>query len=191
MYGELVEYVDRCLAEFLRNLKKTNKWEQSMIIILADHGEAFGEDGVFQHDWSANPIDSLIEVPLVVKYPNQKYAGESYTHTVQAGDLLPTLSNEFGWGVDLPPHTRPFTEPGYRPIISKSNTAIRVTTDNGYAIRRGDSIIETSGYVTEEALDILQSSSLPAVESMSGEIPGKTEKEQIELEEMFKQLGYK
>ena len=162
-----------------------------MIIILADHGEAFGEDGVFQHDWSANPIDQLVEVPLAVKYPNNKYAGETFTHAVQTADLLATLSDVFEYEVSLPPHTKPFTEPGHRPVISKSNNAIRVTTDDGYAIQRGGSIVEIVGEVDDQALDVLRSSSLPTVESMSGEIPGLTDREQEELEDRLQNLGYK
>lgn len=191
MYGEIVKYIDRYIAGFLDYIKKSGRWEQSMIIILADHGEAFGENGVFQHDWSANPINSLIEVPLAVKYPNNKYAGEVHTHAVQAADLLATLSEIFEWNVNLPPYTLPFTEPGYRPIISKSNNAIRVTTDDGYAIKRDNSIVETSGDVDGEALSVLKSSSLPTVESVSGEIPGLTDRELNELEDRLEQLGYK
>ncbi|UWG52001.1 Arylsulfatase A or related enzyme [Halalkaliarchaeum sp. AArc-CO] len=191
MYGEIVKYIDRNIAKFFKEIQQSGRWEQSMIILLADHGEAFGENGVFQHDWSANPIDSLIEVPLAVKYPNNKYAGENHTHAVQTGDLLATLSGVFDWNVNLPRHTRPFIESGYRPIISKSNNALRVTTDNGYAIQRDDSIVETNGEIADEALTVLRSASLPSVESMSGDIPGLTGREQDELEDRLKHLGYK
>jgi len=191
MYGKIVTYIDRKIAGFFKELQREDRWEESMIGILADHGEAFGENGVFLHDWSANPINPLIEVPLAVKYPNNKHAGENYTHPVQTGDLLTTLSEVFGWNVNPPPHTRPFTDSGHRPIISKSNNAIRVTTNDGYAIQRNSMIVEKSGDIDQEALTVLRSSSIPTVESMSGAIPGLTDREQNELEDRLEYLGYK
>lgn len=191
VYGEIVKYIDRQLAGFLSVLKENDRWEESMIILMADHGEAFGEEGIFTHNWSANPIDSLIKVPLAVKYPNREYAGEIYEHPVQNADLLATLSNVLGWDVDVPPHTYPFTDPRNRPIVSKSNSAIRVTTTDGYAIRRGDSVVDIVGNIDDETLAILESSPLPSVESLSGEVPGLEDRERKELKERLEHLGYR
>lgn len=191
IYGEIVKYVDRKIAELFEFLIHNSNWENTMIIILADHGEAFGESGVFQHDWTADPVDPLVKVPLAVKYPKNKFAGETFSHSVQTGDLLATLSEIYKLECKYPPYTRPFTKSGYRPIISKSNNAIRVTTDDGYAIQRGDSIVKRSGDIGEDALAVLRDSTLPTVQSMSGKIPGMTDREQNELEDRLKHLGYR
>jgi arylsulfatase A-like enzyme len=191
IYAEIVKYLDRKISTFFKYIKNEGRWDESMIILMADHGEAFGEEGVFQHDWSANPIDSLVKVPLAVKYIQNQFAGNSYSHPVQTGDLFATLAEILEWDTELPPHTLPFTDTGYRPIISKSNNAIRVTTSDGYAIRRGDSVIKTVGNVDDRALSILRESSLSKVASMSGEIPGVENKQQEELEDRLEHLGYK
>jgi arylsulfatase A-like enzyme len=191
VYGEIVKYLDRKLTEFFAQLETRNRWQDSLVVLLADHGEAFGEQGVFQHDWTANPIDPLIQVPILVKYPNQERGGKQFDHPVQTGDLFATLSEELDWNVERPLNTHPFSDNSERPIISKSNNAIRVTTRGGYAIKRHGSIVETSGTVSSEAKGLLQSESLPSVENLLGDIPGIDKKEQAKVEQRLKHLGYK
>ena len=191
MYDEILRYIDRMLCDFFDHLKTTDRWDESMIVVLSDHGEAFGEKGVFQHDWTANPIDELVRVPLAVKYPENSDAGEVYTHPVQTGDLFATLVDVLDWDRSTPPHTRPFSDPGSRPILSKSNNALRVTTEQGYAIQRGDSIVEQVGDPDAEAVAILRESSLPRVDSLSGEVPGLSERARQDLEDRLEHLGYR
>lgn len=197
MYNELINYIDRQVADFLEYLKNTDQYRDSMIIIMSDHGEGFGEEGIFKysegvfsHQWDADPIDSLVRVPLVVKYPGGEYSGETFTHPVQNGDLLATLSEVFDWDIDSPDFTLPFTKNGSRTILSKSNAAIRVTTETGYAIQRqGKSKI--IGEVQDDAIETLENEPLPSVETKSGKIPGLDEREQEELEQQLEYLGYK
>lgn len=197
MYDELIRYIDRQLADFLEHLSNLGRYEDSMIIIMSDHGEGFGEkgifkhlDGVFSHQWDADPIDSLISVPLLVKYPHMEYGGEKFTHPVQNGDLLATLTDWFDWDVDVPDFTRPFTTPQSRTILSKSNASLRVTTETGYVIQRQENA-EVVGEVGDSAFEILNNATLPSVETPSGDIPGLDEREQEQLEERLEYLGYK
>lgn len=197
-YSELIKYIDRKLAEFFRTLRKDGRWDDSMIIIMSDHGEGFGEngifthqeEGVFSHRWDADPIDSLVCVPLLVKYPKELYSGEVFDHPVQNGDLLTTLTDFFDWNIKVPSHTQPFTETESRIIISKSNTAIRLTTKTGYAVRRQGQI-KTVGEVNPEKMKKLEYLELPAVKTTSGDIPGLDEQKQEEIEQQLEYLGYK
>lgn len=197
MYDELIRYIDRQLAGFLEHLSNVGKYEDSMIVVMSDHGEGFGEkgifkhlDGVFSHQWHADPIDSLISVPLLVKYPNMEYGGEKFAHPVQNGDLLATLTDWFDWDVDVPDFTQPFTTPQSRTILSKSNASLRVTTETGYVIQRQEDT-EVVGEVGDSAFETLNNATLPSVETMSGNIPGLDEREQEQLEDRLEYLGYK
>jgi hypothetical protein len=197
MYDELIRYIDRKLSNFFDFLEEIDRYDETMIIIMSDHGEGFGEkgifkytDGVFSHQWDADPIDSLVRVPLLVKYPSMEHGGECFTYPVQNGDLLATLADWFGWDVDVPEFTHPFTEPESRTILSKSNAALRVTTETGYVIQRqGDR--KVIGNVGDDAFDVLEDATLPSVETVSGDIPGLDEREREQLEERLEYLGYK
>jgi arylsulfatase A-like enzyme len=190
LYSEQVSYVDRVIGDFFEHLVNIDRWNESTIIIMSDHGEAFGEQGVFEHDFTAVPINELIEVPIVMKYPDNENGGEKISHPVQNADLFATLTELLGWNVNQPHYTYPFTDQSDRPIISKSNTSIRLTTKNGYAIRKGTSIVESEGDISDEFLSILRSSSLPEIKA-GGEVVGRNKREQKELEKNLEFLGYK
>ena len=190
LYDEIVGYLDRKLAALFDHLRSTGRWDDAMVVVMSDHGEAFGEQGVYNHDWTADPIDPLVRVPLAVKYPSGVHAGKTIDHPVQNADLLATLAERCDWSVETPPHTRPLLDDTRRPVVSKSNAAVRVTTDSGHAIRRGESV-DVTGDVNEEALSLLGECSVPAVENLSGDVPGLSQREQDELEQRLAYLGYK
>ncbi|GAB3670215.1 sulfatase-like hydrolase/transferase [Halopiger thermotolerans] len=171
-YGEQIRFLDRQLAAFFDDLRTADRWEDATIVIASDHGEAFGERGVYNHRWDADPIDSLVRVPLLVKFPGNERGGESYDHLVQNADVLPTLAEINDWEIDQPPHARPLTDLGGRTVVSKSNGAVRVTTEDGAAIRRRDGSTTGAASIDAEARTALESASIPAVEKLSGAVPG-------------------
>ena len=191
MYEELVAYLDRQLAEFFEQLKAEDRWDETMIVIAADHGEAFGEHGVYNHQWDADPIDPLVRVPLLVKFPGNEGGGETYDHLVQNADIFATLLTEFGWDADCPPTTRPLTDTGPRTVISKSTGAVRVTTDDGFRIRRRDGSIDGDGSIGDDAMAVLASASIPSVEKLSGNVPGRDDEERRNVEQRLRNLGYR
>ena len=191
MYDELIAYLDRQLADFFDLLKAEERWDEMMIVIAVDHGEAFGEQGIYNHQWDADPIDPLVRVPLLVKLPRNTHGGETHDHLVQNADIFATLAKEFGWTVDWPPTTRPLTDAGRRIIVSKSTGAVRVTTDDGFAIRRRDGSTNVNGSIGNDAMAILKSASIPAVEKLSGNVPGLDDEKRREVEQRLENLGYK
>jgi arylsulfatase A-like enzyme len=67
--------------------KKQPWWDRTAIIISADHGEAFGEHGMYKHAFEV--WDVLTRVPLIIKAPGAepKVIDEPRTHI----DLAPTI----------------------------------------------------------------------------------------------------
>lgn len=191
MYDEQIAYLDGQLADFFDQLKAEKRWDEMMIVIAADHGEAFGERGVYNHQWDADPIDPLVRVPLLVKFPRNRHGGKTYNHRVQNADIFTTLAEEFGWDLEHPPTTRPLTDAGRRIIVSKSTGAVRVTTDDGFAIRRRDGSTDVNGSIGNDAMAVLKSASIPAVEKLSGNVPGLNDEEHRKVEQRLEDLGYK
>lgn len=64
-----VTRLDAKLGELFAALKERGLYDRSMIIVTADHGEAFGEHGVVEH--SKDVYDELVRVPLLIKRPGQ------------------------------------------------------------------------------------------------------------------------
>ena len=74
-YRAEINYVDSQLGRIFDYLKNEGIYEESLIILTADHGEEFGEHGIYQEHWSTN--ESIQKVPLIVKPPeNESKAGE-------------------------------------------------------------------------------------------------------------------
>jgi len=69
LYLKEVEYTDGYIGQFLSYLKDNGLYEQSMIVFLSDHGEAFWEHGIDGH--ANNFYNEEIHVPFAVKLPNQ------------------------------------------------------------------------------------------------------------------------
>mgnify|MGYP006278784587 CR=1 FL=1 len=66
-YDGEIRYVDDCIERFVRGLEDRGLREKTLIVVTADHGDAFGEHGYYAHPRRLD--DELLEVPLVVDGP--------------------------------------------------------------------------------------------------------------------------
>ena len=88
-YDELICYVDEWVGRIVDDLKATGRYDDTLIIVTSDHGEAFWEHGFIAHsNW---PFEELNRVPLIVKMPHSKGAGRRVERMVGHIDLAPTL----------------------------------------------------------------------------------------------------
>lgn len=87
-YDEFILDTDSRVGEFLKELKKMGRFEDSIIIITSDHGESFtkgyhGHAGAYLHQ-------PLIHIPMLIHLPGQK-KGERIRPYAGQVDLLPTV----------------------------------------------------------------------------------------------------
>lgn len=68
LYDRSAAHQDAQLGDFLRELKRRGLYEAALVIVTADHGEAFREHGRFLH---SQTYDETIALPLLVKLPAQ------------------------------------------------------------------------------------------------------------------------
>ncbi len=87
-YDAEIRALDDELGLFFRKLKNEGVYDNSIIIITADHGESFLEHGKFDH--GNGLYDEVLRVPLIIRFPKMQYAGVVDT-PVQMIDILPTL----------------------------------------------------------------------------------------------------
>jgi hypothetical protein len=67
LYRSNVAHADRVVGQLLDGLRASGHWDESLVIVTADHGEEFGEAGQITHGGNLDRV--LIEVPLIVKLP--------------------------------------------------------------------------------------------------------------------------
>src|SRR5438876_2335565 len=88
LYDGEIAYADSALGNFIQYLKKSAWYENSVIIVVGDHGEGLGEHheethGIFLYD-------STTHVPLIVKLLRQRNSGKIIESQVRTLDILPT-----------------------------------------------------------------------------------------------------
>lgn len=95
-YAAGVSYTDDHVGRIVAELKRRQRYDDTLIIVVADHGEHLGEHGLwFTH---ALPYQETLHVPLLVKLPLGRAAGRLIDTPVSTLDILPTLLD---W-LDLP-----------------------------------------------------------------------------------------
>ncbi|MDX2167555.1 MAG: sulfatase [Deltaproteobacteria bacterium] len=68
-YRDAVRLMDAKLAEFYEQAQAAGLLDDTLLIVTSDHGEAFGEHGLYLHD--ASVYDTHLHVPLFVRHPDR------------------------------------------------------------------------------------------------------------------------
>jgi arylsulfatase A-like enzyme len=89
LYDGALATIDEEIGALVAGLRQRGMLERTLLIITSDHGENIGEHGLMSHAYSLH--DTLIHVPLIIRYPEYFSPGERITHQVQLIDLFPTL----------------------------------------------------------------------------------------------------
>ena len=86
-----VHWVDKCLGEFFSYLRQRGMYDNSIIIVTSDHGDATGEFGRNSHSTSIWP--EVMRVPLIIHLPPKMRETLVYddTRISTLTDITPTL----------------------------------------------------------------------------------------------------
>jgi hypothetical protein len=95
--GELVD-LDRAVGRFIAWLAETGRYDNSLILIVSDHGEEFLDHGGTYHGRTL--YEEMLRVPVMLKLPGSRGAAATIEDAVAFEDLLPTLLA--GIGVPAP-----------------------------------------------------------------------------------------
>lgn len=101
-YDDCIAYVDREIEGVLGELERRDLLTNTLVIVTSDHGEEFGEHGLFGHGNSL--YRSLVEVPLILALPSRVPEGVSVRAPVSLRDLPATVLDLLhpGRGAGLP-----------------------------------------------------------------------------------------
>jgi arylsulfatase A-like enzyme len=95
-YDEGIRYVDDRLGKVFDELRGRGVYDDTLIIVTADHGEEFLEHGLLGHGESL--YDEVIRVPLIVKFPcpGPHCAPRVVNSQVELVDVFPTVMSAVG-----------------------------------------------------------------------------------------------
>jgi len=88
-YDGEIAYADSVVGSVLEVLGRHGLYQNTVIAVVADHGEAFGEHGEKWHGMFL--YDETIHVPLLLKLPGERFAGKRVEERVALTDVAPTL----------------------------------------------------------------------------------------------------
>ena len=89
LYDAEIAFVDDEIGRITTRLKQLGLYDNTVILITADHGEAFGEHDKYYHGF--NLFDEVVRVPLVVKPPHSRPEIRSIATPVRNVDIMPTI----------------------------------------------------------------------------------------------------
>ncbi|GEM_PF-2923634 len=99
-YDGEIRYTDIGTGHVLNKLKEIGMENSTLIIILSDHGECFGEHNFSDFGYEENEAcvfhgktlyDQEVHVPLIVRNPNSSLTGLRIDTLIETVDIVPTV----------------------------------------------------------------------------------------------------
>ncbi len=89
LYDGEIAYTDSHIGRLWQALHDSGQYDNTLIVLLSDHGEEFWEHGGQYH--TRTLYEEMLGVPLIVKLPGNRRAGELRRSAVEMIDVAPTL----------------------------------------------------------------------------------------------------
>ena len=89
LYDANMRWADWGVGEVVRQLRERGLLNNTLLVVTADHGEAFGEHGYIYHAHAV--YDEFVHIPLVIRFPGQQRLVGEVGALTQTVDLLPAI----------------------------------------------------------------------------------------------------
>ncbi len=96
-YDAEVAYMDAEIGRLIRLLDERALLDQTLIVVVGDHGESLGEHGFPWH--SLLLYHSIVRVPLIFALPGVLPQGAEVGEIARMSDVMPTILDLLGWPV--------------------------------------------------------------------------------------------
>lgn len=88
LYDAELAYLDHHVGRLLDQLETFGILEETLVVITSDHGEYFGEHGLYSHK---ELYEEAIGVPLLLRHPDTVPSGTRVEVPVLTTDVVPTI----------------------------------------------------------------------------------------------------
>jgi len=86
-YGE-ISLIDFNIGRILKELEGLGLSDNTLVVYTADHGDFAGGHGTIM---KGDVYDELTRVPLIIRFPKERYSGKTIPQPVEQIDLMPTF----------------------------------------------------------------------------------------------------
>ena len=87
-------FADLMLGRILKKIRANGDWDDSMVVVTADHGHAW-DVRYDRRDAAPATLAATVNPPLMIKYPGQR-KGFISSKSTQAIDIVPTIAEQLG-----------------------------------------------------------------------------------------------
>lgn len=95
LYAAELAMTDQWLGRFLNKAADLELLDNSLLLLISDHGMALGEHGaVGKPPWAL--WSEMTDVPFVIRHPQRKRAGEASDYFASTHDVVPTILGSLG-----------------------------------------------------------------------------------------------
>ena len=95
LYAGELTMMDRWLGRFMDKMEELNLFEDTLILLLSDHGIILGEHGlVGKPHYALYP--ETVDVPFMIRHPDGKCSGETNDYFASTHDVAPTILGHLG-----------------------------------------------------------------------------------------------
>lgn len=144
LYDASVRLADENLGSVVAALERAGLWNDTLFILVSDHGEELGDHGGWQHDQSV--YEELVRVPMIIHFPGGLFGGRRVSEIVSLVDVMPTIFDYLGRqeldresrGQSLLPLIRNHGSTRQRSMVATSERINKKKFYRPYKVQRGD-----------------------------------------------------
>jgi len=147
LYDAGIRLLDDRLRDLFRSLEQQGQFDRTLVVVISDHGEHFGERGYWLHG-GPSLLRELLHVPLFMRFPGREHGGLVVDEPASLLDLFPTFCGFAGItpppsirGRSLIPLIQGGAEPTVRDLLSETVPSKSISLTN----REAKGILTYSG----------------------------------------------
>jgi len=95
-YDAGIHYADSFVGELLKRIKELKLYENTIIVITADHGTDLLDHRTLRFYRGGDVYDEVSKVPLLIKYPKSMMRNKRIKKQAQLIDVMPTILDSLG-----------------------------------------------------------------------------------------------
>lgn len=93
-YLNCMHYIDGYVRDLVQELRDRGLLDKTVLIVLGDHGETFGEHGSFMR--AVGLHEELLQIPMIIRLPSIARRTGNISGLRQQIDVLPTVADALG-----------------------------------------------------------------------------------------------
>jgi arylsulfatase A-like enzyme len=175
VYDGAVSYADAMFGVLLSRLEARGHLDDTVIVVMGDHGEALGEDGLFHRCCALS--DELTHVPLMFRLPNGEGGGRVVDGLVELVDIMPTVLELVGAtapsgikGRSLGPALRGEPFSGREVVLAQGGLGMRMLTARSPRGRLTYTGVPATSQLLDDVVEVARIDG-PAFEQVGGLSP--------------------